>query len=70
MIHKDRSTDEHMLNNKSNIFRSMDSSFEMFNTTPYFPIYPYPLSEVSSLNSISFRNNNNITTNDYASYLS
>lgn len=40
----------------------------------YFPIYSYPLSvssEISSLNSISIRsNNNNITTNDYlSSYL-
>ncbi len=35
----------------------MDSSFEMFNRTSYFPIYPYPLSEVSSFQ-----------TNDYSSY--
>ncbi|CAF1320263.1 unnamed protein product [Adineta steineri] len=42
----------------------MDSSFEMFNRNSYFPIYSYPLSEVSS-----FRSNNNsypITTNDYS----
>ncbi|CAF3280261.1 unnamed protein product, partial [Rotaria sp. Silwood2] len=49
----------------------MDPSFEMFNRSSYFPIYPYPLSvpsEISSFNSISFRTNNNITTNDYSSY--
>jgi hypothetical protein len=40
----------------------MDSSFEMFNRTSYFPIYSYP-SEISS-----FRSNNNLTTTDHSSY--
>jgi hypothetical protein len=44
----------------------MDSSFEMFNRTSYFPIYPYPLPVSSEIS--SFRSNNNITTNEYSSY--
>jgi len=44
----------------------MDSSFEMFNRSSYFPMYPYPFSVSSEMS--SFRSNNNITTNDYSSY--